>query len=287
MNYSLVIAAHNEEDFIIDCLNSVFSQTVLPKEVVVVNDNSTDRTETLLREFQSKHSDLKILNHSSSIDHMPGSKVVTAFNYGLQEIDLDSIDLIVKLDADLILPSNYFEEVINCFQADEQIGIAGGFAYEQNKIGSWELNHPMNKDHVRGAFKTYRIECFQKMNGLRVAMGWDTADELLAQYHGYQIKTLDHLKVKHLRPLGKAYHKKAKLLQGKAMYGLRYGFTLSLIASFKSAYKQARLKLIIHQLQGYLKAKKEKAPYLVTETEGAYIRKLRWSGIFKKLIPLI
>jgi hypothetical protein len=124
-----------------------------------------------------------------------------------------------------------------------------------------------------------------KMNGLRVAMGWDTADELLAQYHGYKIKTLDHLKVKHLRPLGKAYNKKAKLLQGKAMFGLRYGFTLSLIASFKSAYKQARLKLFIDQIQGYLKAKKEKAPYLVTETEGAYIRKLRWSGIFKKLIP--
>jgi glycosyltransferase involved in cell wall biosynthesis len=285
MNYSLVIAAHNEEDFIIDCLNSVFSQTVLPKEIVVVNDNSTDRTEALLREFQSKRSELKVLNHSSSSDHMPGSKVVAAFNYGLQEIKLNSIDLIVKLDADLILPSNYFEEVIDCFQTDIQIGIVGGFAYEQDKSGTWKLNHPMNKNHVRGAFKTYRVDCFQKMNGLRVAMGWDTADELLAQYHGYKIKTLDHLKVKHLRPLGKAYNKKAKLLQGKAMFGLRYGFTLSLIASFKSAYKQARLKLFIDQIQGYLKAKKEKAPYLVTETEGAYIRKLRWSGIFKKLIP--
>ncbi len=285
MNYSLVIAAHNEEDFIIDCLNSVFSQTVLPKEVVVVNDNSTDRTETLLGEFQSNQSALKVLNHCSSSDHMPGSKVVAAFNYGLQEIDLDSIDLIVKLDADIILPSNYFEEVINCFQSDTQIGIAGGFAYELDKNGTWKLNHPMDKNHVRGAFKTYSVDCFLKMNGLRIAMGWDTADELLAQYHGYQIKTLDHLKVKHLRPLGKAYHKKAKLLQGKAMYGLRYGLTLCLIASFKSAYKQARLKLIIDQLQGYLKAKKEKAPYLVTEAEGAYIRNFRWNRIFKKLIP--
>ncbi len=285
MNYSLVIAAHNEEDFIIDCLNSVFSQTILPKEVVVVNDNSTDHTEKLLKEFQSNYPELKVLHHSSSSEHMPGSKVIAAFNYGLAEIDLDTIDLIVKLDADLILPSTYFEEVINCFQSDDQIGIVGGFAYEQDKSGNWKLNHPMNKEHVRGAFKTYRKELFRAMGGLRVAMGWDTADELLAQYHGYKIKTLDQLKVKHLRPLGKAYNKKAKLLQGKAMYGLRYGFTLSLIASIKSAFKQARLKLIIDQIQGYLKAKKEKAPYLVTETEGAYIRKLRWSGIFKKLIP--
>lgn len=285
MNYSLVIAAHNEEDFIIDCLNSVYSQTILPKEVVVVNDNSTDHTEALLKEFQANYPELKVLHHSSSSEHMPGSKVIAAFNYGLAEIDLDSIDLIVKLDADLILPSTYFEEVINCFQSDDQIGIVGGFAYEQDKSGNWELNHPMNKDHVRGAFKTYRKELFKTMGGLRVAMGWDTADELLAQFYGYKIKTLDQLKVKHLRPLGKAYNKKAKLLQGKAMYGLRYGFSLSLIASFKSAYKQAKAKLIIDQIQGYIKAKKEKAPFLVTETQGAYIRKLRWSGIFKKLIP--
>ena len=285
MNYSLVIAAHNEEDFIIDCLQSVYSQTVLPKTVVVVDDNSTDNTNHLLRTFQSAHLDLKIVHHPSSSDHLPGSKVVAAFNYGLKQLDLNVIELIVKLDADLILPPHYFEEIINCFKSDDSIGIAGGFAYEEDKNGRWTLNHPMNKNHIRGAFKTYRKECFQAMDGLREAMGWDTADELLAQYHGFKIKTLEHLKVKHLRPLGKAYNKKAKLLQGKAMYGLRYGFTISLIASLKTALKQGKPILFVDQIRGYLKAKKEKAPYLVTATEGAFIRKLRWKGILSKLTP--
>ena len=285
MNYALVIAAHNEEDFIKDCLKSVFKQHIPPKALVVVNDNSTDKTADIVEELKNNYPNLQLLNHSSSNDHMPGSKVITAFNYGLKHIQLQDIDLIVKLDADLILPPNYFEEIITAFKADNQLGIAGGFAYEEDKDGNWKLNHPMNNEHVRGAFKTYRKECFMAMDGLRVGMGWDTADELLAQYHQYKVKTIAHLKVKHLRPLGKAYNKKAKYLQGKAMYALRYQFLLTLISSIKSGIKQKKINLIKDQIRGYWKAKKEKNPYLVTETEGAFIRKLRWRGIRQKLLP--
>lgn len=285
MNYALVIAAHNEEDYITYCLESILKQSIAPKDIVLVNDNSTDETAKLAEQFKENLTQLTIVHHPSSDDHMPGSKVVAAFNYGLQYLDLNTVDLIVKLDADLILPINYFEEIIKAFKADDQLGIAGGFAYEKDKSGHWKLNHPMNKEHVRGAFKSYRKQCFEKMGGLRIAMGWDTADELLAQFHGYSVKTMDQLKVKHLRPLGKAYNKKAKLLQGKAMYGLRYGFILTLVASVKTSFKQQKPQLILDQLRGYFKAKKEKAPYLVTSTEGAFIRKLRWKGIKQKLLP--
>jgi glycosyltransferase involved in cell wall biosynthesis len=42
MNYYIVIPAHNEEAFI--SLTIFDSQTHLPSKVVVVNDNSTDKT---------------------------------------------------------------------------------------------------------------------------------------------------------------------------------------------------------------------------------------------------
>ena len=44
MNYYIIIPAYNEEAFIGLTLQSLISQTVLPKKVVVVNDNSTDNT---------------------------------------------------------------------------------------------------------------------------------------------------------------------------------------------------------------------------------------------------
>jgi glycosyltransferase involved in cell wall biosynthesis len=43
MNY-IVIPAHNEEQFIALTLDSLISQTLLPKKVVIVNDNSTDKS---------------------------------------------------------------------------------------------------------------------------------------------------------------------------------------------------------------------------------------------------
>jgi len=46
-----------------------------------------------------------------------------------------------------------------------------------------------NKDHLRGALKSYRKECFDAIGGLKSSMGWDTVDELLAQYHGWKICT--------------------------------------------------------------------------------------------------
>ena len=141
----------------------------------------------------------------------------------------------------------------------------------------------MHKEHVRGAFKSYSRACFEKMGGLRTAMGWDTADELLARYHGYRIITLPELRVKHLRPTGRSYNKKAKLLQGEAMYLMRYGWAITFIASVKMALKQKKIKTFFHNMQGYYRAKTKNLPPIVSTEEGQFIRNYRWKGIRSQL----
>lgn len=283
MRYYVIIPAHNEEKYLSDTLISVTKQTLTPKRVIVVNDNSTDNTENILDKFIAAHPFIKKVNTSSSTVHMPGSKVINAFNKGLEQLD-DEYDFLVKLDADIILPTDYFERIAHKFKSDPDIGIAGGFAYELDSQGQWKLNHPMDNNHVRGAFKAYSKSCFQAIGGLRNAMGWDTVDELLAQFHGFKILTDPELHLKHLRPLGQAYNKKAKLLQGKAMYSMRYGFWISLIASIKMALKQKRPRAFVDNLNGYLRAKKERSRFLVSPEEGQFIRQLRWKNIKAKLL---
>ena len=282
MNYYIIIPAHNEGQFLMDTLQSVVIQTMPPKRIVVVNDNSSDNTEQIIDSFSAKYNFISKINVQSSATHLPGSKVVNAFNKGLEQLD-DDYDFIVKLDADIILPDSYFEKVAKIFSTDAKIGIAGGFAYEEDKNGEWKLNHPMDKDHVRGAFKAYSKRCFNSIGGLKTAMGWDTVDELLAQYNGFNIYTDSNLHVKHLRPLGNAYNKKAKLLQGKAMFTMRYGFLITLIASIKMALKQKKPRAFLDNLQGYLLARKEKTDFLVSLAEGKFIRQLRWRKIKAKL----
>jgi hypothetical protein len=115
-------------------------------------------------------------------------------------------------------------------------------------------------------------------------MGWDTTDELLAQYHGFKIVADDSLKVKHQRPIGAAYNSRARRSQGKAMYLMQYGIVISLIASLKMAWKNKKLKIVQDNLLGYWDAKKEGIPFIVTKKEGQYIRKLRWKRILSKLV---
>jgi len=282
MDYYVVIPIHNEEDFLKNNLDSILEQTLAPKKVILVNDNSTDNTESIIDEYVIKNSVFKKLNSISSTQHMPGSKVVNAFNKGLELLD-ENYDFIVKLDADLILPKNYFEVISSHFRNDKFLGICGGFIYEQNSHGVWILNHPMDKDHIRGAIKAYSKDCFKKIGGLKSAMGWDTVDELLAKFHGYTTHTEDRLKVKHLRPTGKAYNAKAKRLQGKAMYSMRYGFIITAIASLKMAMKNKSIKSFWNNMTGFLNASHNQDEYLVTEEEGKFIRNLRWTNIRRKI----
>ena len=106
MKYYIVIPAHNEGQFLTDTLQSVVAQTLPPKKVVVVNDNSSDDTEQIIDSFTAKFNYISKINVKSSTVHMPGSKVINAFNKGLEQLD-DDYGFIVKLDADIILPDSY------------------------------------------------------------------------------------------------------------------------------------------------------------------------------------
>lgn len=281
MKYYIVIPAHNEANFIDLTLDSIVKQTILPKQVVVVNDNSTDNTADVIKEYSKKYSFIQLVNNQSDTNHLPGSKVINAFYKGFNLLDSE-YDFIVKLDADIILPTNYFEIVSSHFNNNSKTGICGGFAYIK-KGNNWVLENLTNKDHIRGAFKAYRKECFLDIGKLKPSMGWDTVDELLAQYHNWKIKTDEALKVKHLKPTGKTYNKTARYKQGEAFYKLDYGLVLTIIASIKLALLKKQPLLLVDYINGYLKAYSKKTAKLVNIKEGQFIRSLRWKGIKQKL----
>jgi glycosyltransferase involved in cell wall biosynthesis len=281
MNYYIVIPAHNEEAFIALTLESLISQTVLPKKVVVVNDNSTDKTAEIVTAFAKENPFITLVNKTSSAIHLPGSKVIQAFHKGFETLDED-YDVIVKLDADLIIPNNYFETILNIFEKDATIGMAGGFAYIE-KNGEWILENLTDKDHIRGAFKAYRKACFQQIGNLKPAMGWDTVDELLSKFYGWKVVTDTSLIVKHLKPTGANYNKTARYKQGEAFYTLGYGFLITSIASAKLAMMKKKPLLFLDYIKGFWKAKAAKTPLLVTAEQAKFIRKYRLKKMKEKL----
>jgi len=283
MKYLVIIPAYNEANYIEKTLISLEQQTVRPDLVLVVNDSSTDQTVDVVQPFTQKHPWIQLITKSSEAIHLPGSKVIQAFNYGLSSLSQTAdYDFIVKLDADLILPANYFESVEHEFKQKPQVGMVGGIALIETN-GTWIIENLTDKDHIRGAFKAYRKACFQQIGGLKPAMGWDTVDELLCRYYQWEIIVRQDLQVKHLKPTGAKYDKTARYKQGEAFYRLHYGFLITLIASLKLALRKNKPLLVVDYIQGYFKARATKEPYLVNEEQGKFIRQYRWKKIKAKL----
>lgn len=280
MNFSIIIPAHNEQDLISLTINSLVNQTLLPKQLVIVNDNSTDNTHQIVEEFAKKHDWIMLINSTSSNKHLPGSKIINAFYKGFQTLNPD-YDVICKFDADLIFPKNYLEQLAIHFNQNKQLGMVSGFCYIE-KNNQWILENLTRKDHIRGALKAYRKACFTQIGQLKPSMGWDTVDELLAKFYNWEILTDESLHVKHLKPTGQSYNKASKHLQGEAMYKMRYGFTITLISALKLAYKKKSVLLFKDYMAGFFKAKHNKIDYLVSEEQGQFIRKLRWDGMLNK-----
>src|ERR1700733_2460688 len=75
-SYVLLTAAYNEEANIRKTIESVLSQTVLPKRWVIVSDGSVDRTDEIVAKFAEKHSFIRFVRRSRPAGRSFGSKVI-------------------------------------------------------------------------------------------------------------------------------------------------------------------------------------------------------------------
>lgn len=280
MRISIVIPAHNEASFLKDCLDSFVTQTYLPNELIVVDDNSFDDTFDIASSYSKKFNWIKVVQRTSSAEHIPGKKVVDTFNFGLEHAS--EYDLIGKFDADIILPNNYFELIVNQFQANWKLGMCSGLLFIK-KGHEWVYENIADKNHIRGPIKLYHKACFNKIGRLRPGVGWDTVDTLLAQYHDFDILTIPELQVKHLRPTGHGYSFKNYQSKGMAMYKMGYGLVLTKIASLKMAWQAKSPSLYFQSVLGFLKAFLQQQPKYVSKKEGKFIRRYRWKGIKSKI----
>jgi len=277
LRFYIVIPANNEEGYIGRTLQSLINQSLLPTKVVVVDDNSTDTTASIVNKIAKEHPWISLVSNTSSEAHLPGGKIINAFYKGYDSLDFE-YDVICKYDADVVFPENYLETLTKHYHNNSKLGMVAGHCYIE-KNGKWQLENLTSKEHIRGGLKAYRKACFRDIGGLKKSMGWDTIDELLALYYGWEFKTDESLHVKHLKPTGLHYNHKAKHLQGIALYKMRYGFVLAFLSALKLALKKGRIHLLWDYLLGYMKALKNKETYLINAEQGAFIRAYRWKNI--------
>lgn len=99
---SIIIPTYNVEDYIDECLVSLFNQTFKNFEIIIVDDSSTDRTVDILKEYQKIDYRIRIIDKP----HKSGSG--GARNYGMKYA---KGKYVLFLDADDYLDLNTLERL--------------------------------------------------------------------------------------------------------------------------------------------------------------------------------
>lgn len=106
MKVSIIIPCYNQGHFLTDAIKSAFEQTHEEKEIIVVNDGSTDETERIIKHFEQR----KTSSRAEFISITQENKGLSAArNAGIRKA---TGEYIVCLDADDKLDPSYIKRTI-------------------------------------------------------------------------------------------------------------------------------------------------------------------------------
>ncbi len=114
LTISVVIPAYNEENYIGKALESLQKQTVAPYEIIVADNNSTDKTAEIARNF------------GATVVREEKQGFTPARNRGFNEAQGD---IIARIDADTIVPPNWIEIIYQNFTNHTIDGLTGPLTY--------------------------------------------------------------------------------------------------------------------------------------------------------------
>ncbi len=200
VTYGLITPARDEAENLRRLGECLVGQTIQPSAWVVVDNGSADGTVDVVRGLAADHDWIRVISSPPGRVAQPGQPIVRAFHAGLSE--LEPVDVVVKLDADVSMEADYFEELLAAFARDPWLGIASGQCYEQ-KGGKWRPTH-VTGSHVRGATRAWRWECLQDVLPLddTVPCVEDVVDELKAAQLGWRTGIVTGLRFDHHRSVG-------------------------------------------------------------------------------------
>lgn len=278
-SYVVVTPIRNEEEYLPRTLASMYAQTVRPRQWILVDDGSTDRTAALIDEAAILHPWITPVHRKDRGSRQAGSGVIAAFYDGHSQIADNNWDYIVKFDGDLSFDPDYFERCLREFTIDPALGIGGGTCsklVEGHLVPEFTGEPPF---HVRGPTKIYRRACFEAINGLIQAPGWDTVDLIKANMLGWKTRTFSHVPIIHHRPTGGAYGSWADSMKnGLANYITGYDPVFMACKCLKRTLRQLDLNGL-GLWCGYMKGFLHRIPRVADPSMIKYLRSQQWRAL--------
>lgn len=100
MKVSVIVPVYNVYDYLDKCLNSLVNQTLKELEIIVVNDGSTDKSQSIIDKYQKKYSNIKAYKKTNS-------GLSDTRNFGLKYVTGEYVTFVDS--DDYIEPDMYFK----------------------------------------------------------------------------------------------------------------------------------------------------------------------------------
>ncbi|MFW5804209.1 MAG: glycosyltransferase [bacterium] len=293
--FIIITPAYNEEKYIETTIKSVLSQTILPLVWVIVNDGSSDGTAEIIQAYSQKFNWIIYVHRKKDLNVSYYASNVYAINKGYETakgLNLN-YEYLAILDADIELPMDYYEKILNFFSSDSKLGMASGHCLDRMQNGlkrniyDWR-SLPKN-------ITVFRKQCYDDINGfmpLKYA-GEDTCACFSARMKGWKTWSTTNLMVIHNKPLGLNAIAKGKLnlrfKQGISEYFIATHPVFMILKSIKRALSED--PYIIGGLSrfiGFLYAHFLNEKRQISKDLRKYIRKEQFNRIFgrmKKHVP--
>jgi hypothetical protein len=185
-----IVCFLDEEEHLAQTLASLAAQSRTPDTLLLVDDGSSDDSPRLARAFAQTHAWARLVSRprrARERDRLASAAELHAFQSALGEVRGDW-DVLAKLDSDIRFNPRLFETIERRFLADRRLGIAGAYLAVLDTDGEL-VRERCPPEHVRGATKFYRRECFEAISPVPAILGWDTIDEISARMRGWRTAT--------------------------------------------------------------------------------------------------
>lgn len=257
LDYVIITAAKNEERYIRKTIEAIASQNLPPKEWIIVNDGSTDKTEVIVKEFLENCKYIKLITRENRESRNFGSQV-KSINYGLSFLTKKDYGFIGNIDADVSFEKNYFKNLIQKFIDNRKLGLAGGYLQEIGKDLKFKMRRLNSFNSVPHAVQLFRKECFDEIKGY-VEMpfgGPDTIAEISARMKGWEVRSFDDLIVYHHRKTSTAENRIRNLFkQGRMDNTVGYITLYEIIRCARRSFENPIIISSVVRLAGYFYSK--------------------------------
>lgn len=111
---SIIIPVFNKKDTLVWCLNSILNNNYQDKEIIVVDDGSTDDSTEILKRYVKRGIRLIELSKTQGVAFVCNLALSKARG-----------DIIIRTDADTVLPTDWIRRLTDYFQDPEVVAVGG------------------------------------------------------------------------------------------------------------------------------------------------------------------